>query len=81
MVDISKLTAAQILDQRSSPCGVEYKRELEPLWLAADLMERVQTGRVRIRSYENGLVRAGRFEILRVGKRKFEVYGTLPLQI
>jgi hypothetical protein len=64
MVDISKLTTAKILDKRSSPSGVMYKCELEPLWLAADLIERAQMGRVRIRSYENGLVRAGRINTL-----------------
>jgi hypothetical protein len=70
MVDISKLTIAKILDKRSSPSGVEYKCELEPLWLAADSVERAQMGRVHIRSYENGLVREGRLRTLRAGKRK-----------
>ena len=54
-VDISKLTTVKVLDTRSSSSGVEYKCELEPLWLAADLAERAQMGRVHIRSYENGL--------------------------
>ena len=54
----------------SSISGVEYKCELEPLWLAADLVERAQMGRVHIRSYENGLVREGRLRTLRAGKRK-----------
>jgi hypothetical protein len=31
IVDVSKLTAAKILDKRSSSSGVEYKCELEPL--------------------------------------------------
>jgi hypothetical protein len=70
MVDISKVTTAKILEKRSSPSGVEYKCELEPLWLAADLVERTQMGRVHIRSYENGLVREGRLRTLRAGKRK-----------
>jgi hypothetical protein len=71
IVDISKLTTAKVLDKRSSSSGVEYKCELEPPWLAADLPERAQMGRVHIRSYENGLVRDRRLKTLRVGKRKF----------
>jgi hypothetical protein len=70
IVDISKLTTVKVLDKRSSSSGVEYKCELEPLWLAADLVERAQMGRVHIRSYENGLVRDRRLKTLRVGKRK-----------
>jgi hypothetical protein len=31
-VKISKLTTAKILDKWSSPSGVEYKFEFEPLW-------------------------------------------------
>lgn len=68
IVDISKLTAVKVLDKRSSSSGVEYKCELEPLWLAADLVERARMGRVRIRSYENGLIRDRRLKTLRVGK-------------
>ena len=71
IVDISKLTTVKVLDKRSSSSGVEYKCELEPLWLSAGLVERAQMGRVHIRSYENGLVRDRRLKTLRVGKRKF----------
>jgi len=71
IVDISKLTTVKVLDKRSGSSGVEYKCELEPLWLAADLAERAQMGRVHIRSYENGLVRDRRLKTLRVRKRKF----------
>jgi hypothetical protein len=71
IVDISKLTTVKVLDKRSSSSGVEYKCELEPLWLAADLAERAQMRRVHIRSYENGLVRDRRLKTLRVRKRKF----------
>jgi hypothetical protein len=56
-VDISKLTMAKVLDKRLSSSGVERKYELEPLWLAANLVERVQNDHVHIRSYENGLIR------------------------
>ena len=38
MVDISTFTTTKILDKRSSPCGVEYRCELEPLWLPADMV-------------------------------------------
>jgi hypothetical protein len=69
MVDISKLTTVKILNKRSNASGVEYECELEPLWLAADLVEQAQMGRACIRGYENGLVRAGRLLTLR--KRKF----------
>jgi|ERR1700728_1064908 hypothetical protein len=71
IIDVSKLTTVKVLDKRSSSSGVEYKYELEPLWLAADMAERAQIGRVHIRSYENGLVRDRRLKTLRVGKRKF----------
>src|SRR5207248_2695981 len=54
IIDVSKLTTMKVLDKRSSSSGVEYKCEFEALWLAADLAERAQMGRVRIRSYENG---------------------------
>ena len=44
IVDISKLTTVKVLDKRSSSSGVEYKCELEPLWLAVDLVEKAQMG-------------------------------------
>jgi hypothetical protein len=65
------INVSKVLDKRSSSSGVEYKCELEPLWLAADLVEGTQMGRIRIRSYENGLIRDRRLKTLRVGKRKF----------
>jgi len=83
IADISKFTTVKIPDKRSSPSGVEYKCELEPLWMAADLVERAQMGRVRIRSYENGLIRAGCLETLRVawvGKRKHVEQATFNLR-
>ena len=70
MVDISTFTTTKILDKRSSPYGVEYRCELEPLWLAADLVEEVQMGCVHVRSYEKGLVRAARLDTLRSGTQK-----------
>src|SRR5207248_2871373 len=71
IIDVSKLTTVKVLDKRSGSSRVEYKCELGPLWLAADLVERAQMGRIHIRSYENGLVRDRRLRTLRVGKRKF----------
>ena len=70
IVDISKLATVKVLDKRSSASGVEYRCELEPLWLAADLVERAQMGRVHIRSYKNGLIQANRLGTLRERKRK-----------
>jgi hypothetical protein len=70
IVDISKLITVKVLDKRSSSSGVEYRCELEPLWLAAGLAERAQIGRVPIRSYENGLIQANRLGTLRERKRK-----------
>jgi hypothetical protein len=72
IVDISKLITVKVLDKRSSSSGVEYKCEFEPLWLAADLAERAQMGRVHIRNYENGLVRDRRLRTLRVGSESFQ---------
>ena len=69
--DISKLATVKVLDKRSSSSEVECKCELEPLWLAADLVEKIQMGHVQVWSYENGLVRDRRLKTLRVGKRKF----------
>ena len=37
------------IGERSSPCGIGYRCELEPLWLPADLMKEVQMGDVRVR--------------------------------
>jgi hypothetical protein len=71
IIDVSKLTTVKVIDKRSSSSKVEYRCEFEPLWLATDLAERAQIGRVHIRSYENGLVRDRRLKTLRVGKRKF----------
>jgi hypothetical protein len=48
--------------------GFEYRCELEPLWLPADLVKEVQMGCIHVRSYEKGLVRAARLDTLR--KRK-----------
>ena len=70
MVDISTFTTTKILDKRSSPCGVEYRCELEPLWLPADLVKEVQMGCVHVRSYEKGLVRVSRLDTLRKGTQK-----------
>jgi hypothetical protein len=69
--DVSEdgLVIVTVVDKRSSSRGVEYKCNLEPLWLAADLVKRVKMGRVHIRSYENGLVRAKRLQTLRLRKR------------
>jgi hypothetical protein len=69
MVNISTFTTTKILDKRSSPRRVEYRCELEPLWLPADLVKEVQMGCVHIRSYEKGLVRAARLDTLREHKR------------
>jgi hypothetical protein len=70
MVDISNFTAAKVLDERPSLSGVEYRCELEPLWLAADLVEKAKIGRVHIRKYKNGLIQANRLGTLRERKRK-----------
>jgi hypothetical protein len=70
VVDISNFTAAKILDKRLSLFGFEYRCELEPLWLTADLVENVKMGRVHIRSYENSLIQANRLGTLRERKRK-----------
>jgi hypothetical protein len=69
MVYISNFTTTKIIDKRWGPSEVEYECELQPIWLAAESAEAAQMGRVRIREYENGLVRAGRLRRLR--KRKF----------
>jgi hypothetical protein len=70
MVDISNFTTAKILDKRPSPSRVEYRCELEPLWLAVDLVEKAKMGRVHIRNYKNGLIQANRLGTLRERKRK-----------
>jgi hypothetical protein len=41
IVNISIFTITKILDKRSSSCGVEYRCELEPLWLLIDLVKEV----------------------------------------
>src|SRR5947209_15475110 len=67
-------TAGKILDERPSPSGVEYKCELEPLWLAAVLMEKAKMGHVHIRSYKNDLIRANRLGTLRKERTSFHKY-------
>jgi hypothetical protein len=52
----------------AEPSGVEYRCELKPLWLAADLVEKMKMGHVQIRSYKNSLMRLG---MLRERKRSF----------
>lgn len=70
VIDISCFTTAKILDKRSSPFGVEYRCELGPVWLSSVLVKEIPMGGVRIRSYENGLIRADRLGRLRDRKRK-----------
>jgi hypothetical protein len=70
MIDISKFTAAKIPDKRPSLSGVEHRCDFEPLWLAAELVEKAKIGRVHIRSYKNGLIQATRLGTLREKKRK-----------
>ena len=70
VVDISSFTAVKICDKRSGPSGVEYECELGQLWLAVDLVEKVQMGRVHIRTYESGLIQERRRGTLRPNKRK-----------
>ena len=70
IVDISEIAIVEIVDKRSSLSEVQYKHELESLWLAADLVGRAQVGRVRIRICKNGLIREGGVNTLRSGKQK-----------
>jgi hypothetical protein len=70
MVDISSFAVVKILDERLSPSGVEYSCELEPLWLAADLVGKAKMGHAHIRNYKNSLIRANRLGTLRERKRK-----------
>jgi hypothetical protein len=70
MVDISTCTVVNILGKRSSPSGVEYECELRPPWMAAEMVEELQMGRVHILSYEKGLIRDARVDTLRPKKRK-----------
>jgi hypothetical protein len=37
-VDMSRFRTAKVLDKRSGPSGDEYKYELEPVWLAGQLV-------------------------------------------
>jgi len=69
-VDISNFTATKILDERWSSPGVEYRCELEPLWLAVELVEKAKMGRVQIRNYKNNLIRANHLGTLRERKRR-----------
>ena len=41
----------KIIDKRLSKFGVQYKYELELLWLDAHLVEKAEMGRIRIQSY------------------------------
>jgi hypothetical protein len=70
MIDISYFTTAKILDKRSSSFGDEYRCELKPPWLPAELAKEIPMRGVRVRSYETGLARADRLGTLRDRKRK-----------
>ena len=70
VIDISYFTTAKILDKRSSPFGIEYRCELGPVWLLLVLVKKISMEGVRIRSYENGLVRTDRLGTLRDRKKK-----------
>jgi len=63
IVEVSTLKVVNILDRQSGPPGDEYECELEPVWFAADLVEKAQMGRFHIRAYENRLVRARRRDV------------------
>jgi hypothetical protein len=60
MIDISNFTVAKVLNERPSPSGVEYRCELEPPWLTADLVKKAKMGGVHIQNYKNDLIRANR---------------------
>jgi hypothetical protein len=69
VIDISN-AIMKILDEWRSPSRVKYRYELEPLWLAADLVEKAKMGHVYIRNYKNDLIRANRLRTLRKGKKR-----------
>jgi hypothetical protein len=71
-VDMSRFRPAKILDKRSDASGDEYKCELEPPWLAVELVEKAPMGRDHIQNYEKRLIRARRVGTLRSGKRTLE---------
>jgi hypothetical protein len=68
MIDILSVTVANIRDKRLRLSAIEYKCELEPLWLTASLVRELKMGRVHVQGFENGLVRARSGNTLR--KRK-----------
>jgi hypothetical protein len=70
IINISYFTIARILDKRLNPFRVEYRCELEPLWLSTELVKEMPMGGVRVRSYENGFIRVDRLGTLRDKKRK-----------
>jgi hypothetical protein len=70
IIDILYFTIARILDKRSNPFKVEYRCELEPLWLPTELVKEMPIKDVRVRSYENRFIRADRLRTLRDRKRK-----------
>jgi hypothetical protein len=72
IVEVSTLKVVNNLDRQSGPSGDEYECELEPVWFAADLVEKAQMGRFHIRAYESRLVRARLVGTLRLAKRTLE---------
>ena len=68
---IVNISAAKIQQTVKPVWGSRTGASLSRCGLLRDLMERAQMGRDHIRSYENGLGRAGRLKRLTVGKRKF----------
>jgi hypothetical protein len=66
---ISNIIITKITDERIRSSGIQYKCELEPVWLPINLAKNAQMGPVCIRSYENGLILAQRLGTLRSRKR------------
>lgn len=70
-IPISQVSVVRIVDKRLGSAEIEYKCELGSQWMSSAIVQRMQMGSVRMRSYEEGLVRAAYLEPLRSRKRKF----------
>jgi hypothetical protein len=71
-VDISRFRTVKILSKQSGASGDEYECEFKLMWLAADLVGKMQMRLIQIRTYEKELIRARQVGTLRSGKRNLE---------
>ena len=73
-VGISNFTTANILEKITRQSGVDYNREIEPLYWTADLVERTKRRRCHIQSHEKRTHASGTPEDIEADGESFPKY-------